>query len=161
MTIYLVRHAYAGSHGDPRYADDSVRPVTKKGRKQFERLVKKLVKFGIAPTVIGTSPYVRCTQTAELLVAHLAVSARTEVIDAFAPGCHAEDVITWANEELAEEVAYVGHAPDIELIAAELLGTERESVRFAKGAVAAIEVPDRLVSGGGTLRWLVTPKLFA
>ena len=42
MLLYIVRHAFAGQHGDPSYPDDSLRPLTKKGRKQFRRVVKKL-----------------------------------------------------------------------------------------------------------------------
>ncbi len=49
MLLYIVRHAYAGQHGDPRYPDDALRPVTKRGRKQFARVVKKLAKRGFAP----------------------------------------------------------------------------------------------------------------
>ena len=37
MLLYIVRHAYAGQHGDPHYPDDSLRPLTKRGRKQFAR----------------------------------------------------------------------------------------------------------------------------
>ena len=40
MVVYIVRHAAAGQHGDPRFPDDSLRP-TKEGRKCFRRLVKK------------------------------------------------------------------------------------------------------------------------
>ena len=66
-TLYIVRHAYAGQHGDPRYADDSLRPLTAKGRKQFRRVVKKLVRRGFAPKIVATSPLVRCRQTAEVI----------------------------------------------------------------------------------------------
>ena len=69
MLLYIVRHAPAGQHGDPRYPNDSLRPLTRKGERRFERLVKRLVEHGLAPTLVVTSPLVRCRQTAEVLVA--------------------------------------------------------------------------------------------
>jgi phosphohistidine phosphatase SixA len=32
MFVYLVRHAWAGQSGDPRFANDSLRPLTDKGK---------------------------------------------------------------------------------------------------------------------------------
>ncbi len=49
-TLYIVRHAFAGQHGDPRYPDDALRPLTKRGTKQFRKVVKKLHRRGFAPT---------------------------------------------------------------------------------------------------------------
>ena len=46
MLLYIVRHAFAGQHGDPRYPDDSLRPLTNKGRKQARRMIKKLARRG-------------------------------------------------------------------------------------------------------------------
>jgi phosphohistidine phosphatase len=159
MLLYIVRHAYAGERGDPRYPDDSLRPVTKKGRKQFDRLVKRLVKRGLAASVIGSSPYMRCMQTAEVLADRLEESVPVQAVEAFAPGCQVDGVLAWAKQCGAQKVAYVGHAPDVDLIAAALLGAADESVHLAKGAIAAIELTDELAAGKGALRWLVTPKL--
>lgn len=160
MILYLVRHAYAGERGDPSYPDDSLRPVTKKGRKRFDRLVKAVVKAGFAPTAVGTSPYLRCTQTADALADRLPHFLRADVVEAFAPGCRTADVIDWMNIRSIQEVAYVGHAPDIDIIAGELLGAQGEAIRFAKGAIAAVEFSHGLAAGAGVLRWLATPKLF-
>ena len=159
MTLYIVRHAFAGERGDPRYPDDSLRPITKKGRKRFERLVAALVKVGFAPRWIGTSPYVRCTQTADVLVDHLEDMQRAELVDAFAPGCGTQDVLNWMCAHPQQDLAYVGHAPDVDSVAAELLGAPAEAVHFSKGAIAAIEFPEAPAPRAGILRWLVSPKL--
>jgi phosphohistidine phosphatase len=160
MILYLIRHAYAGEHGDPRYPDDSLRPITKKGRKRFERVVKAMVSSGFAPAMVGTSPYLRCTQTAEVLIDRLPQPVRAELVVAFVPGCQTADVISWVSPFSAQEIAYVGHAPDIEIIACELLGAPSNALRFAKGAIAAVEFSGSVAAGQGVLRWLITPKLF-
>ncbi len=42
MKLYIVRHGLAGEHGDPRYPDDRLRPLTDEGRKRFANTVKAL-----------------------------------------------------------------------------------------------------------------------
>ena len=161
MLLYLVRHAYAGQRGDPQYPDDSLRPITKKGRKQFDRLVKALAAGKFAPAAIGTSPLLRCMQTADVLAARLPTQIKPQQVEAFSPGCEVEEVIAWAKQAGAQEIAMVGHAPDVDTIASALLGAADESVHFAKGAIAAIEFNAEPATGKGTLLWLITPKLIA
>ena len=81
MMLYIVRHAYAGEHGDPRYPDDSLRPVTKKGRKRFDRLMSVVVEAGFAPTAVGTSPYLRCVQTADVLTDRIEPMTRPLLVE--------------------------------------------------------------------------------
>lgn len=64
MSIYLVRHAKAGSRSDWT-DDDELRPLSKAGWKQAEGVAKRLAKRG--PTSLLSSPYVRCRQTLEPL----------------------------------------------------------------------------------------------
>lgn len=63
-TLYLVRHAKAGERRlwD---GDDVERPLSKKGWKQAEALAKRFAK--LEPTLLRSSPYVRCVQTLEPL----------------------------------------------------------------------------------------------
>ena len=46
-----------------------------------------------------------------------------------------------------------------ERFAATLTGDSSARIRFAKGAVAAIEFDDEVIAGGGELYWLATAKL--
>ena len=160
MLLYIVRHAFAGEHGDPRYPDDSLRPVTKKGGKRFDRLVKRLAKSGFKPTIVGVSPFLRCLQTAEILANRLDGPVRPQMVDAFAPGCRVEDLLAWARRFSNAELAFVGHAPDVDTITGELIGAGRP-IHFAKGSIAAIEFSQEIVLGKGDLKWLVIPKLIS
>ena len=159
MLLYIVRHALAGQHGDPRYPDDALRPLAKKGHKQFRRLVKKLARRGFAPTVVATSPLVRCRQTAEIIRERLCPTPELVELDCLQPGSQLDALIAWSNERGAEELAWVGHAPDVDEMAVELIGGRAGAIRFAKGAVAAIGFDDRMAIGQGELRWLVTPQV--
>jgi phosphohistidine phosphatase len=159
MRLYMVRHAFAGQHGDPNYPDDALRPLTKKGRKQFGRLVKKLARRGFAPRLVATSPLVRCRQTADLIVEGISPPPHLVEQDDLEPGSRLETLVQWSNKQGAEEMAWVGHAPDVDRMAAVLAGGRDGCLVFAKGAVAAIDFDDEIVIGGGVLRWFVTPKV--
>jgi phosphohistidine phosphatase len=158
-TLYIVRHAYAGHHGDPEYPDDSLRPLTPKGTKQFRKVVKKLAKRGFAPGVVATSPYVRCRQTADLLAERFEPPPQVVELEALQPGSHLEALIEWSASQNFDALAWVGHAPDVEHLAAALLAMQNSGLAFAKGAVAAIEFDEEVAIGQGELRWLATPKL--
>ncbi|MGD9721917.1 MAG: histidine phosphatase family protein [Pirellulales bacterium] len=158
MLLYLVRHAFAGQHGDPAYPNDELRPLTPKGRKQFRRTVKKLARRGLAPAVIATSPLLRCRQTAAELAERLDIEDAVVELDALRPGSHLEELLEWTRQQTSDEIAWVGHSPDIDCMAAKLLGASEGAVRFAKGAVAAVEFDGQPTAGSGTLCWFVTPK---
>ena len=63
-TFYVVRHAKAGSRGHWT-GDDRLRPLSKKGVEQAEKLVSILEPFPIK--AIFSSPFLRCVQTVEPL----------------------------------------------------------------------------------------------
>jgi phosphohistidine phosphatase len=159
MLLYIVRHAPAGQHGDPRYPNDSLRPLTRKGEGRFGRLVKRLATRGLAPTLVVSSPLLRCRQTAEILVTGVDDGARLLERDELAPGEDWQDLIGWTNAEGDAEAAWVGHAPDVDRMTAELIGATDANLSFAKGAVAAIRFPDKIAVGEGELCWFVKPRL--
>ena len=159
MLLYIVRHAYAGQHGDPRYRDDSLRPLTTKGRKRFRRSVKKLSQRGFAPTLLATSPFVRCRQTADVIVDRLCPPPELVELDDLKPGSQLESLVAWSNKQGAEEMVWVGHAPDVDDMAASLLGSRPGAIVFPKGAVAAIGFDDEIAIGQGELHWFVSPKI--
>ena len=64
MPLYLVRHAKAGNRSK-WVGPDELRPLTKSGREQADRLAGELADEPI--TRILSSPYVRCMQTVEPL----------------------------------------------------------------------------------------------
>jgi phosphohistidine phosphatase len=158
MRLYIVRHAYAGQHGDPLYPNDDLRPLTAKGRKRFRRLVKKLARRGFSPGMVATSPLVRFRQTADVIAERLNLADRVVELDALCPASELDELVDWTNRQDGDEVAWVGHSPDVEKLAAALIGARDGAVRFAKGAVAAIDFEEQVATGGGELVWFATPK---
>ncbi len=83
MTLFLLRHAQAGSRSDWP-GDDRTRPLTSVGRHQSADLVGMLAEMGLAK--VFSSPYTRCVETAAPLAARLGVSVI--ITEALAEGPH-------------------------------------------------------------------------
>ncbi len=158
--LYLIRHAWAGQHGDPRWPNDNLRPLTKEGKKRFAEVVQRLITAGFAPGLIATSPLVRARQTADIVMRAVPDEPEMIELEELAPGSQLDRLIAWTNQHArGRDVAWVGHAPDLSHWAGGLLGAAPASIRFSKGAIAAIDFGDRIERGAGELHWLATARL--
>src|SRR5262245_58857535 len=158
MFIYLARHAWAGERGDPRWPDDSLRELEPAGIKRYTKVVKLLADRGFAPERIATSPYIRCLQTAEIIAKNVEDKPAIEKLPALEPGSDLQSLLAWSRAQGKLNVCWVGHSPDVEQLAAALIGGSGQ-IRFAKGAVAAIGFEGEPHAGSGELCWLATAKL--
>ena len=144
MRLYIVRHAFAGQHGDPAYPDDSLRPLTDDGRKQFKRFVAAIAENGFRPSIVATSPYVRLpTNGRASLPTRCPAAPRRSNCRSFAPGSELHALLAWSQQQEGDQTAWVGHSPDVERMTASLLGDKRAAIHFGKGTVAALEFADR------------------
>ena len=161
MIIYIVRHAWAGHFGDPQWPDDFLRPLSADGTVRFTQFVRTLAERDFAPKIAACSSLVRCRQTAEVIAQGVAGCGSVVELDALQPGSNLEALLAWTEAQAGthDEVAWVGHAPDVGQLTAALIGQPDGWIRFAKGAVAAIRMDGSLEAGQGELRWLATAKL--
>jgi phosphohistidine phosphatase len=158
MIVYIVRHAWADH---PHWHDDHSRPLTDEGKERFRKMLGRLVDADFAPQLILSSPLVRCRQTAELIAE--AVDAKAEVIvrDELEPGSNLRGLLKWVKQHAStyDAIAWVGHAPDVSVMTAALIGDVHTTIHFPRGAIAAIvfdELPD---VAAGELKWFVTAKV--
>jgi phosphohistidine phosphatase SixA len=159
MLLYIVRHAWAEERDAARFPNDDLRPLTGEGKKRFAKMVERLLDGGFRPILVATSPLVRCRQTADIMLKHLANEAKLVELDALRPGSDLAELIRWTAEQQGDAIAWVGHAPDVTDLAAALIGDGAAAIRFAKGAAAAIEFASEVAAGKGELNWLATAKL--
>jgi phosphohistidine phosphatase len=151
--LYVVRHAWAEDAGPD--GDDFARPLTKKGRRRFERFVAHLRDGGMQLDLVATSPLVRARETAEIMAEVFGIAARVEVVDALAPASNWHALVEWTIQQDAASVAWVGHAPCVGRLIALTIGDGSASVRMQKGAVASIRLDDG-PGHPGELEWLAT-----
>jgi phosphohistidine phosphatase len=161
MELYIVRHAWADDRDDSRWPNDDMRPLTNEGQQRFAKVVGALASRGMGVGVIGSSPLVRCAQTAAVLAAGLPERPEVVDLDELRPGGDLDKLLKWTARQAKqhEAIAWVGHAPDVDQLVAALIGPPDGNIRFAKGAIACIQFDGPPAAGQGELRWLVTAKL--
>lgn len=74
MTVYLIRHAKAGSRSEWDGPDD-LRPLTSNGRRQADWVADRLAAAPVKRIV--SSPYVRCVETVQPLADRLGLDVET------------------------------------------------------------------------------------
>ncbi len=159
MNLYLVRHAIAVPHDAPGYEEDSLRPLTDKGRAKMRDIARGLRELGVSPQLILSSPYVRARQTAEILHEVLGCTQALVFTKNLLPLAHPDHL--W--QELRQyahvsSVALVGHEPNISALANLLLGVTGLQLVFKKGGVCYLTVETFESEPHATLHWLLAPK---
>lgn len=160
MLLLLVRHADAGARDPAQWPDDSLRPLSEKGRKVQAKVARSLRDTGLVPELVLTSPWLRAAQTAEITVQGLGLAAAVPCAALAAdPDLPALDAAVGPRKGKAV-VALVGHSPWIEALAALLLAGDAGGIAldFPKSGVLAVET-DRVQARGGTLRFFLRPKM--
>jgi len=159
MKLYLVRHAIAEDVRESE--DDSLRPLTEKGREKMRRIAQALNELGVQPDLIVSSPYVRASQTASVLAKELKYKEELAYSDFLVPMAEPNDMIGEINEKFSvDELMLVGHEPNLSSLASVLLaGSPDLSINFKKGGVCCLSVDDLHYDRKATLEWLVTPKI--
>lgn len=159
MKLYLVRHAIAEDLVDRE--DDSLRPLTEKGREKMRRIAQALEELGLQPDLIVSSPYARASQTAAILAKELKCKEELAYSDFLMPMGEPNDMIGEINEKFSvDELMLVGHEPSLSSLASVLLaGNSAVSINLKKGGVCCLSVDDLHYDRKATLEWLVTPKI--
>jgi len=156
--LYLVRHAIAAERGE-KWPDDRVRPLTPEGIERFALGVRGLAVLGVQLDGVLTSPFVRATQTAELLARGLGVKSTPRVFEQLLPGSDPEDLVRrLAGVSSGRRIASVGHEPSLGVLAGYLIGGAA-ALPFKKGGVCRIDVATSGRHWRGELIWFVTPKI--
>ncbi len=154
VRVHLLRHAHAGDAFE-WIGDDDLRPLTKKGRRQAERLGAFLEAHAVRPDVIFTSPLVRARQTAEIVAEALGMTIKVD--RRLGSGFGQRELWALLDEAGAPEILLVGHDPDLSMLLTYLIDAAGMSMK--KGTLATVDLHTKLGDGEGELRWLVPPDL--
>lgn len=161
MLILIVRHAQAGEHDAQKYPDDTLRPLTRKGREIHAAVSRLLRKRKLIPGAIYTSPWKRAMQTAQVMARELgAKGLKPKPVPSLACDPDLDEIRRdLASAEELETVAVVGHEPWLSGLASLLLTGEphRVSIDFPKSGVIGIEA-SAIEAGAGMLRFFLRPK---
>lgn len=160
MRVYFLRHGRAGQHGDPRFPDDSLRPLTDDGAARLNLICRGLEYLEPAWEIILTSPYTRARQTAEIVAEYFGVVDRLQEVDVLAPG-HATRELTNILHDLpvCESVLLVGHEPSMSThISNYVFGKPNANIILKKAGVACVVFDGEPGVGQGSLDFLMAPR---
>ncbi len=145
MTLYLVRHAKAGSRSKWEGPDDR-RPLSKPGRRQAIASADAIADA--YPTRIVTSPYLRCRQTIEPIAGRAGVGI--DLADALAEGAPLDDSLVLLDKVIAETAVLCTHGDVMGnlLLHFRSQGVPLDDDRMEKGSIWVLDVIDDAVVAG-------------
>jgi phosphohistidine phosphatase len=157
----MIRHAIAVDEDTLEYADDSQRPLTDKGRKKMRQIAKGLRALGVEFDLILSSPYVRATETAEILADVFKMKKEMQFSDNLVPMGDPELLIAEINEKYsATSIAFVGHEPFMSAMVGLLVSKNANiDMTLKKGGVCRLSADDLHHARKATLEWLLTPGI--
>jgi len=152
MQLLIIRHAAAVARS--KDVADASRPLTERGRRQWKRAVRGLVRLGVRLDRVYHSPWLRAVETADALIDRIDAES---VVTRRLAGSPTPALLRGLA---GDRVAVVGHQPWLgELVGLLVLGSRERGawLELDKGGVAWLEgepLPHRMV-----LRALVSPKM--
>ena len=152
VQLLLIRHADAGDRDPLRWPDDTLRPLTGKGRKRQRRVAKRLRRRELVPTLLLASPWLRAWETAQLIT-DIAGAPPPVACPALAAPPAIRALAAAVGRPRGESIlALVGHEPWLGELASLLLTGEpnRLSIVFPKSGVLGLTAAG-LTAGGATL----------
>ena len=162
MRLYLLRHAIAAPRDSGRFPDDSVRPLTREGRKRMERAARGMRSLGLRFDLILTSPLARAVETARIAARAARPRPDLKILRPLAPGGGAGGVLAGLSSLPADAaVLMVGHEPDLSRLAGALILEHRDDLplEFKKGGLCRIDFDGAARLGGGRMIFHLPPRV--
>jgi phosphohistidine phosphatase len=146
MTLYILRHASAGSRRRNPLLDRK-RGLDKEGKQQCLLIGAYLNAMGVSFDTIISSPLKRSLQTASLVATEIGFEQKIVVDASLEPNGKFVDFETMLAKHSGQEIVLiVGHNPNLAQFAGALISAQRgarANLRLRKGAVARIETSRR------------------
>lgn len=161
MELYILRHGLAGESGDPRYPDDSQRPLTAEGKRKMLQAALGMKALGLKYDLAFTSPYIRARQTAEIVCQQLDLLEKLQITENLEPGRDPRKLIAEINEyDLKNKsVLITGHEPFLSGLVSYLIsGSHSPRIEYKKGALCKLEIEGLEYGRCAALNWLLTSK---
>jgi phosphohistidine phosphatase len=159
-----MRHGIAEDRAEfaKKNLEDSLRPLTLKGRRRVQQVSMRLLSWMDGIELIVSSPFTRARQTAEIAAQ---VFMDTKVVEAveLIPSTPPQAFLRWLKSQGAEtkKIMAVGHEPHLTGLASFLLaGREDSMLELKKGGILNLRIDNVKTVGPSTaeLLWLVQPK---
>lgn len=164
MKLIIFRHGIAVDREEfiTKSKEDSLRPLTEKGRDKAKEMAKALCEWEPEVDLIVSSPYVRAMQTAEIIVQNY---KRVEILESseLVPSSPPQAFAQWLAKQIRMEtsIVVVGHEPHLSTFATWCLaGTTDSFIDLKKSGVICLEVESlaEVTQKSAVLKWMIQPK---
>lgn len=161
-----MRHGLAEDREEfnRKNSEDSLRPLTLKGRKKTQKVAMKLRDLIDEVDVIVSSPFTRARQTAEIVSQ---IFIETKVVEAaeLVPSSPPQAFKRWlrAHGDEYKRILIVGHEPHLSTFASYLMSGQTESLlELKKSGLLCLKVDSfkNISPGTAKLSWLLPPAYF-
>lgn len=155
MNIYLIRHGKT----EPVSVNkkDEFRELTTEGIKILNRSVSSWKNRIEKIDFIFTSPLKRAVQTAELIAENFNLNNDIIKDRVLIPGGNTSSIIQLADAIEGENVAFVGHQPDMTHHISILIGAPVLRIKFSPASIAKISFDEKPKKDKGILIFLLPP----
>jgi phosphohistidine phosphatase len=158
MRLYLMRHGIAINRDDPACPPEPDRHLTPKGIERTRGAARGLAELGVQPQMMLTSPFLRSLQTAEIVCEVLGYPVKKiRRTDALKAEARPTQLLAEVARLKADSVMCFGHAPNLDLVIAQALGSGSVITALKKAGVACLEF-ESYDAPRGLLLWLQTAK---
>jgi len=155
MKIYLIRHAEAGQNSDLNPHDD--RKLTTRGIAILKASAENWKNYFTKIDMILSSPLKRAMQTAEIVKKTFEVKNTVVEEISLLNGGATEDLLNLAGSLDLNELAMIGHQPDIGIHISRMIGANELNCRIPTSTIAKISFDGNPTIGKGRLEFLIPP----
>jgi phosphohistidine phosphatase len=156
MKLIVVRHA-AAVERSPDISEET-RYLTPEGRVSFRKTARTMLKNGVEPGLILTSPLLRAVQTADILAETLAYSGPFVVRNELRPGFDMKALDKLLDDyRSVDELVLVGHEPDLSTLVSFLI-SRPGGFNFKKGAAFKLRIDPSNLPDSTAFKWLAFGK---
>lgn len=168
MYLFVIRHAVAEEREAfaKKNSEDSLRPLTIKGKKKLLKVIESLGSELKTIELIVTSPYTRSKETAQILSKKLGGKKIVESVE-LAPSAPPNAIVKWlkVHANNYKNVAIIGHEPHLSSFVSYLLsGQMKDSfIEIKKSSVVLLEVGgfEDLIAAHAKLIWAIPAKILS
>jgi phosphohistidine phosphatase len=155
MNIFLIRHGAAEEK--TLFGKDSERKLTSKGKTDLKRSIDIYKPLLVNIETVISSPYKRAFQTAEIVQEELKLKKDILIDNRLSPGSRIENILELCNEIDTDNVALIGHEPDISQHVSDLSSNSGIKINIRKGSIVKISFISKPRLSEGILEFLLPP----
>lgn len=155
MNLYLIRHSIAENISIDK--KDFDREITTEGKDVINKAAKAWKNYIPNLDIVLSSPLKRAVQTAEIISLQLQHNPNLQKDNNLGTGSRTSDLIELLNSLDHNDVAVVGHQPDLSYHINNFCGTGSFNLVFPPASLAKIEFENSIKYGRGKLIYFIPP----